>query len=233
MSKFPLSTIRHSAAHVLAQAVQVFFKDAKLAIGPAIDTGFYYDFELDRPLTDSDLEKIEVEMKRIINEGQEFKQYDMAKSDAIKLFKDTNQDYKCEIMDDLDVDNVSIYENGPFLDLCRGPHVDKTSQIGAVKLLKVSVHIGAVLKTTNATAYLWHCIFQSQGIKKYLFQLEEAKKRDHRKLGKELQLFSIQEDIGGGLVLWHPNGAAIRTVIEDHWRKEHQKNGYQTVFSLI
>ncbi len=109
MSKFPLSTIRHSAAHVLAQAVQVFFKDVKLAIGPAIDTGFYYDFELDRPLTDTDLEKIEVEMKRIINEGQEFKQYDMAKSDAIKLFKDTNQDYKCEIMDDLNVDNVSIY----------------------------------------------------------------------------------------------------------------------------
>ena len=232
MSKFPLSTIRHSAAHVLAQAVQVFFKDAKLAIGPAIDTGFYYDFELDRPLTDSDLEKIEVEMKRIINEGQEFKQYDMAKSDAIKLFKDTNQDYKCEIMDDLDVDNVSIYENGPFLDLCRGPHVDKTSQIGAVKLLKVSGAYWRGSENNKMLQRIYGTAFSNpKELKKYLFQLEEAKKRDHRKLGKELQLFSIQEDIGGGLVLWHPNGAAIRTVIEDHWRKEHQKNGYQTVFS--
>ena len=232
MSKFPLSTIRHSAAHVLAQAVQVFFKDAKLAIGPAIDTGFYYDFELDRPLTDADLEKIEVEMKRIINEGQEFKQYDMAKSDAIKLFKDTNQDYKCEIMDDLDVENVSIYENGPFLDLCRGPHVDKTSQIGAVKLLKVSGAYWRGSENNKMLQRIYGTAFSNpKELKKYLFQLEEAKKRDHRKLGKELQLFSIQEDIGGGLVLWHPNGAAIRTVIEDHWRKEHQKNGYQTVFS--
>ncbi|MEC8677977.1 MAG: threonine--tRNA ligase [Candidatus Margulisiibacteriota bacterium] len=232
MSKFPLSTIRHSAAHVLAQAVQVFFKDVKLAIGPAIDTGFYYDFELDRPLTDTDLEKIEVEMKRIINEGQEFKQYDMAKSDAIKLFKDTNQDYKCEIMDDLNVDNVSIYENGPFLDLCRGPHVDKTSQIGAVKLLKVSGAYWRGSENNKMLQRIYGTAFSNpKELKKYLFQLEEAKKRDHRKLGKELQLFSIQEDIGGGLVLWHPNGAAIRTVIEDHWRKEHQKNGYQTVFS--
>ena len=232
MSKFPLSTIRHSAAHVLAQAVQVFFKDAKLAIGPAIDTGFYYDFELDRPLTDADLEKIEVEMKRIINEGQEFKQYDMAKSDAVKLFKDTNQDYKCEIMDDLDVENVSIYENGPFLDLCRGPHVDKTSQIGAVKLLKVSGAYWRGSENNKMLQRIYGTAFSNpKELKKYLFQLEEAKKRDHRKLGKELQLFSIQEDIGGGLVLWHPNGAAIRTVIEDLWRKEHQKNGYQTVFS--
>ena len=167
-------------------------------------------------------------MKRIINEGQEFKQYDMAKSDAIKLFKDTNQDYKCEIMDDLDVDNVSIYENGPFLDLCRGPHVDKTSQIGAVKLLKVSGAYWRGSENNKMLQRIYGTAFSNpKELKKYLFQLEEAKKRDHRKLGKELQLFSIQEDIGGGLVLWHPNGAAIRTVIEDHWRKEHQKNGYQ------
>ena len=177
MSKFPLSTIRHSAAHVLAQAVQVFFKDAKLAIGPAIDTGFYYDFELDRPLTDADLEKIEVEMKRIINEGQEFKQYDMAKSDAVKLFKDTNQDYKCEIMDDLDVENVSIYENGPFLDLCRGPHVDKTSQIGAVKLLKVSGAYWRGSENNKMLQRIYGTAFSNpKELKKYLFQLEEAKK---------------------------------------------------------
>ena len=138
MSKYPLSTIRHSAAHVLAQAVQVFFKDAKLAIGPAIDSGFYYDFELSEPITDNDLEKIEKEMKRIINEGQEFKHYSMGKQDAIKFFGKDSQDYKLEIIDELDVDEVSIYENGPFIDLCKGPHVEKTSQIGAIKLLKVS-----------------------------------------------------------------------------------------------
>ena len=114
MSKYPLSTIRHSAAHVLAQAVQVFFKDAKLAIGPAIDSGFYYDFELSEPITDNDLEKIEKEMKRIINEGQEFKHYSMGKQDAIKFFGKDSQDYKLEIIDELDVDEVSIYENGPF-----------------------------------------------------------------------------------------------------------------------
>ena len=138
MSAFELSTIRHSAAHVLAQAVQVFFKDAKLAIGPAIDTGFYYDFELSSPITDQDLEKIEKEMQRIINEGQPFKQYNMSRKDAIELFHELSQDYKLELIDDLNVNEVSIYENGPFTDLCRGPHVEKTSQIGAIKLLKVS-----------------------------------------------------------------------------------------------
>ena len=138
MSKYPLETIRHSAAHVLAQAVQVFYKDAKLAIGPAIDTGFYYDFELSQPLTDADLEKIESEMNRIIKESQSFKQYSLSKQDAIDFFTDNNQSYKLEIINDLNVEEVSIYENGPFTDLCRGPHVENTSQIGAFKLLKVS-----------------------------------------------------------------------------------------------
>ena len=232
MSKYPLSTIRHSAAHVLAQAVQVFFKDAKLAIGPAIDSGFYYDFELSEPITDNDLEKIEKEMKRIINEGQEFKHYSMGKQDAIKFFGKDSQDYKLEIIDELDVDEVSIYENGPFIDLCKGPHVEKTSQIGAIKLLKVSGAYWRGSEKNKMLQRIYGTAFSNpKELKQYLFQLEEAKKRDHRKIGKELQLFSLQEDIGGGLVLWHPRGAAIRQVIEDLWRSEHQKHGYETVFS--
>ncbi|MGC6367914.1 MAG: threonine--tRNA ligase [Candidatus Marinamargulisbacteria bacterium] len=232
MSKFPLSTIRHSAAHVLAQAVQVFFNDAKLAIGPAIDTGFYYDFEVSTPITDDDLIKIEAEMNKIVNEGQEFKQYNLTKDDAISFFSKNNQDYKIEIINELGVDEVSIYENGPFTDLCRGPHVDKTSQIGAFKLLKVSGAYWRGSEKNKMLQRIYGTAFSSpKELKKYLFQLEEAKKRDHRKIGKELKLFSLQDDIGGGLVLWHPKGAAIRTVIEDHWRQEHQKSGYETVFS--
>ena len=232
MSKYPLETIRHSAAHVLAQAVQVFFKDAKLAIGPAIDTGFYYDFELTQPLTDADLEKIESEMNRIIKESQAFKQYSLSKQDAIDFFTNNNQSYKLEIINDLNVEEVSIYENGPFTDLCRGPHVENTSQIGAFKLLKVSGAYWRGSEKNKMLQRIYGTAFASpKELKRYLFQLEEAKKRDHRKIGKEQKLFSLQEDIGGGLVLWHPKGAAIRTVIENHWRNEHQKNGYETVFS--
>ena len=232
MSKYPLETIRHSAAHVLAQAVQVFFKDAKLAIGPAIDTGFYYDFELTQPLTDADLEKIESEMNRIIKESQAFKQYNLSKQDAIDFFTNNNQSYKLEIINDLNVEEVSIYENGPFTDLCRGPHVENTSQIGAFKLLKVSGAYWRGSEKNKMLQRIYGTAFASpKELKRYLFQLEEAKKRDHRKIGKEQKLFSLQEDIGGGLVLWHPKGAAIRTVIENHWRNEHQKNGYETVFS--
>ncbi len=232
MPKFPASTIRHSAAHVLAQAVQVFFKDAKLAIGPAIESGFYYDFELSQPITDGDLEKIEAEMKRIINEGQEFKHYNMQKKDAIDYFSKNQQDYKLEIIDDLGVEEVSIYENGPFIDLCKGPHVERTNQIGSIKLLKVSGAYWRGAEKNKMLQRIYGTAFANpKELKQYLFQLEEAKKRDHRKIGKELQLFSIQEDIGGGLVLWHPKGAAIRHVIEDLWRSEHQKQGYETVFS--
>lgn len=232
MSKFPLSTIRHSAAHVLAQAVQVFFKDAKLAIGPAIDSGFYYDFEFVEPITDAQLEKIENEMKRIINEGQEFKQYTMTRQQALDYFKANGEGYKCEIIDDLDVDELSIYENGPFIDLCRGPHVEKTNQIGAIKLLKVSGAYWRGSEKNKMLQRIYGTAFATQKeLKQYLFQLEEAKKRDHRKIGKEMQLFSLKEDIGGGLVLWHPRGAAIRQVIENLWREEHQKQGYSMVVS--
>ena len=232
MSKFPLSTVRHSAAHVLAQSVKILFDDVKLAIGPAIEDGFYYDFECKQPITEADLEKIEKEMKRIINEGQEFKQYNLDTSEANKLFEKENEKYKTEIISDLNVDEVSIYQNGPFIDLCKGPHVEKTNQIGAFKLLRISGAYWRGSEKNTMLQRIYGTAFHTpKELKKYLLQLEEAKKRDHRKIGKELQLFSLQEDIGGGLVLWHPKGAAIRQVIEDHWRAEHQKHGYQIVFT--
>ncbi len=232
MSKYPLSTVRHSAAHVLAQSVKILFDDVKLAIGPAIEDGFYYDFECKEAITETDLENIEKEMKRIINEGQEFKQYNLDTSEANKMFKKDNESYKLEIIDDLDVDEVSIYENGPFVDLCKGPHVEKTNQIGAFKLLRVSGAYWRGSEKNTMLQRIYGTAFHTpKDLKKYLLQIEEAKKRDHRKIGKELQLFSLQEEIGGGLVLWHPKGAAIRQVIEDHWRSEHQKHGYQMVFS--
>jgi threonyl-tRNA synthetase len=227
-----LSTIRHSAAHVLAQAVQKLYKNAKLAIGPAIDNGFYYDFELESPITDQDLESIENEMNQIIKEGQEFKHYTMSRDEAITFFLASNQDYKIEIINDLSLDEVSIYENGPFVDLCRGPHVENTRQIQAIKLLKVSGAYWRGNEKNKMLQRIYGTAFYSQKeLKSYLTQLEEAKKRDHRKLGKELQLFSLQEAVGGGLVLWHPRGAAIRDVIQDLWKSEHRKNGYQLVYT--
>ncbi|MGA0241766.1 MAG: threonine--tRNA ligase, partial [Candidatus Marinamargulisbacteria bacterium] len=186
MSGFPLSTIRHSAAHVLAQAVQVLFKDVKLAIGPAIENGFYYDFELDTPLTEGDLETIENEMRRIIKEGQSFSQYNMSTSAAIDYFNDRGQDYKTDIINDLGVDTVSIYENGPFTDLCRGPHVEKTSQIGAIKLLRVSGAYWRGSENNKMLQRVYGTAFKTpKELNVYLRQLEEAKKRDHRKIGKE------------------------------------------------
>lgn len=225
-----LQTLRHSAAHVLAQAVQVFFPDAKLGIGPAIEDGFYYDFELPESLTDSDLSKIELEMQRIIDEKQEFKQFDLSRDEAKKLLKGSNQIYKSELIESLDLSDYSFYENGPFVDLCKGPHLNSTDQIKAFKLLRVS---GAYWKGSEENAMLQRiygtAFFSAKELRLHLKKLEEAKKRDHRLIGKQLKLFSITDDIGGGLVLWHPKGAAIRNVIEQTWKELHSKHHYLLV----
>lgn len=229
---YSLETIRHSAAHILAQAVQKRYPEAKLGIGPAIDDGFYYDFDLPVTLNDDDLQAIEDDMNVIIKEKQPFKQYDLNKEDAIQKLKDANQDYKLELIDDLNLDTYSFYENGPFVDLCRGPHVDNTIQVPVIKLLKVS---GAYWRGSEKNKMLQRiygtAFADKKELKTYLRQLEEAKKRDHRLLGKELKLFSIQESIGAGLVLWHPKGALIRHLIEDLWKKEHFKSDYQLLYS--
>ncbi|MAH80409.1 MAG: threonine--tRNA ligase [Rickettsiales bacterium] len=225
-----LSTIRHSAAHVLAQAVQVFYPNAKLGIGPAIADGFYYDFDLDETLNDTDLEKIEKEMNRIIEEKQSFKQYDLPKEKALDILKNSNQNYKCELIKDLDLSEYSFYENGPFVDLCKGPHIETTAQIKAFKLLRVS---GAYWKGSEQNKMMQRiygtAFNSSKELRLYLKKLEEAKKRDHRLIGKKLKLFSIQEEIGGGLVLWHPKGALIRNIIEQEWKETHIENGYQLI----
>lgn len=224
--------LRHSTSHILAQAVIHLFPNAKYTIGPAIENGFYYDFDLEHPLTEEDLAKIEEEMKRIVQSKLPFERMELSKEEAIKLFKELNQPYKIEIIEEVEGDIVSIYKQGDFTDLCRGPHIPDTSYAKHFKLLSVA---GAywrgdeknkMLQRVYGTAFA-----TEERLKQYLNFLEEAKKRDHRRIGKELDLFSIQEEIGPGLILWHPKGAMMRKIIEDFWRDEHIKRGYYFVYT--
>ncbi|MBT6120784.1 threonine--tRNA ligase [bacterium] len=232
MAKFPLETIRHSAAHVLAQAVLHFFPTAQLGIGPAIENGFYYDFDLETSLTDEDLNKIEQKMEEIIKENQQFTSYSTDKETANSFLKEKNQTYKLDLIDSLDGDSFTFFENGPFVDLCKGPHVEQTREIGAIKLLRVS---GAYWRGSEKNPMLQRiygtAFSNRKDLKSYLKRMEEAKKRDHRLLGKTLDLFSITEEVGGGLVLWHPKGALIRHLIESYWKTEHLNNDYDFVLS--
>ena len=227
-----LATLRHSTSHVLAQAVLKLYPNAKLGIGPAINNGFYYDFDLDTPLSEEDLRALEDVMKDIINEQQSFKQYSLSKEETVALLEKSNQNYKCELVNDLKLTEYSFYENGPFTDLCKGPHIENTKQIKAFKLLNVS---GAYWKGSEKNKMLQRiygtAFFSPKDLKVYLNQLEEAKKRDHRKLGKELELFSIKEDVGGGLLLWYPKGSIMRNIIETLWKQEHAKQGYDLVYT--
>ncbi|MBH37692.1 threonine--tRNA ligase [bacterium] len=227
-----LDTLRHSTSHVLAQAVLKLFPDAKLGIGPAINDGFYYDFDIDTPITEDDLINIESIMSDIIKEGQPFTQFSLDKDSSLKKLEKSNQPYKCELIKDLQLDHYSFYENGPFIDLCKGPHIENTKQIKAFKLLKVS---GAYWKGSEANKMLQRiygtAFLNSKDLKIYLNQLEEAKKRDHRKLGKELSLFSIKDDVGGGLILWHPKGSIMRNIIETFWKNKHLEQGYDLVYT--
>lgn len=235
--------LRHSAAHVMAQAVLEKFPEGKVAIGPPIEDGFYYDFDLPRPLTPEDLEEIEARMREIIKNNSPFIREEVSADEARKIFKD--QPYKQELIDGLEegkVDEhgnpveekpvISIYKSDEFVDLCRGPHLESTGQINpkAIKLMNVA---GAywrgdehnpMLQRIYGTAWL-----SPKDLKQYLWRLEEAKKRDHRKLGRELDLFSVSENVGAGLVLWHPKGAMIRHLVERFWQDEHLKNNYSFV----
>ena len=225
-----LDIIRHSAAHLMAEAVKKLFPTAKVTIGPAIKDGFYYDFDFERPFTPEDLEAIEKEMLSSVGANKDFKRSVMCKAEAVKLFEGMGEDYKPEIMDDLGGDEFSIYTHGDFADLCRGPHVARTGQIKAFKLLSVA---GAYWRGDEKNKQLqriygtaWN---DPKALKKHLARLEEAKKRDHRKLGKQLDLFSFSEEIGPGMSLWHPRGMLLRAILEDFERKEHLKRGYQLV----
>ncbi len=225
--------LRHSASHIMAQAViHLFGKDVKYAIGPAIENGFYYDFDLEHSFTPEDLKKIETEMKKIVKEDYPFERKVVSKEEAVKLFEKLNQTYKLEIISEIPDDTVSIYTQGDFTDLCRGPHIPSTGYLKNFKLLSVAGAYWRGDEKNKMLQRIYGTAFATkEKLKNYLHFLEEAKKRDHRKLGKELDLFSINENVGPGLILWHPKGAMIRKVIEDFWKDEHIKRGYQFLYT--
>ena len=225
-----LEIMRHSAAHVMAEAVQSIFPDAKFGIGPAIEDGFYYDFDLPRPLNPDDLPLIETKMGKIIASNEPFIRKEVTKEEARRLF--ATQPYKLELIDEIPDEKVSLYQQGSFVDLCRGPHVSSTKEIKAFKLINIA---GAYWRGDERCPMLQRIYGVAFDTKKtldeHLKNLEEAARRDHRKLGKELDLFSIQDEAGPGLVLWHPKGAIIRRIIEDFWKDEHVKRDYEIVYT--
>ncbi len=225
-----LETMRHSAAHVMAEAVQSLFSDVKFGIGPATGDGFYYDFELPRNLIPDDLNTIEEKMREIVASDVVFTRDEVTKEEAREMF--ASQPYKLELLEDMGDETISIYKQGSFTDLCRGPHVNSAGEIVAFKLLSIA---GAYWRGNERRPMLqriYGTAFETEKeLSDYLEMLEEAAKRDHRKLGRELDLFSIHDEAGPGLIFWHPRGATIRRLIEDFWRSEHLKRGYDIVYS--
>ncbi|PKL50023.1 MAG: threonine--tRNA ligase [Candidatus Riflebacteria bacterium HGW-Riflebacteria-2] len=221
---------RHSMAHIMAEAVLKMFPDAQFGIGPAIETGFYYDFKLPRALTVEDLEAIEKEMEAGIKAKSPFIRKELSKEEAIKYFSETNQPFKVELINELGDQTITTFSHGGFTDLCRGPHVQDSGAVKHFKLLSVA---GAYWRGDEKRPMLqrvYGTAFSSkEELKEHLERLEEAKKRDHRKLGKELDLYSIHEEVGPGLVFWHPKGARIRHEIETFWKDQHYKHGYELI----
>ncbi len=229
-----LSILRHSVAHIMAEAAKELFPDLKVTIGPAIENGFYYDFDKAEPFTPDDLGRIEEKMRQLAAEAQVFERSELTVLKAVDFFKSLSEDYKVELIEDLardeGVEKVSLYRCGSFTDLCRGPHLPDTSWAVAFKLLSVA---GAywrgdenrpMLQRVYGTAF-----FSKKDLEQHLHLLEEAKRRDHRRLGKELDLFSISEEVGGGLIIWHPKGALLRATLEEFERQEHLRRGYELV----
>jgi threonyl-tRNA synthetase len=221
---------RHSSSHVMAQAVKRLYPEAKLAIGPPIQDGFYYDIDLGESINEDDLRRIEKEMDRIVAQKIPFEREVLPRDKAIELFRKLGEAYKVEMIEEIDEDTVSVYRQGDFVDMCRGPHVPDTGYVKSYKLLHTA---GAYWRGDEHKKMLQRLYgtswFDKKDLKTYLDRLEEARKRDHRKLGRELDLFSIEEEAGPGLVIYHPKGALLRTLIEDLEKKEHLRRGYQIV----
>jgi threonyl-tRNA synthetase len=224
---------RHSSTHIMAQAVKELFPAAQLTIGPALEDSFYYDFAYDRPFTPEDLENIERRAREIAKRKLAVTRRDLTKQEALELFRARGEHYKVELIEGFpDREPISIYTQGEFVDLCRGPHVPSTGHVGALKLLTTA---GAYWRGDERNPMLQRIYGTSFPTKAeldaHLAKLEEIKRRDHRKVGKELDLISIQDEIGPGLVLWHPKGAVIRLLIENFWREQHLRDGYELVYS--
>jgi threonyl-tRNA synthetase len=227
-----LETCRHSAAHIMAQAVKRLFPQVKITIGPAIDTGFYYDFDVDHAFSNEDLSRIEEEMKKIVQENFKFVREEISRDEAIQLFEKMGEFYKVEILKEIEDRTVSMYRQGEFLDLCRGPHLESTGKLKAFKLLSVAGAYWRGDEKNKMLQRIYGTAFPSKAeLEVFLKQIEESKLRDHRKLGRELGLFSIHPEAGPGLIFWHPKGGRIRWILEQFWRDEHFKRGYEFVYS--
>lgn len=228
-----LQIVRHSASHIMAHAVMdIFGSDVQVTIGPAVEDGFYYDFDKKEPFSTDDFEKIEQKMQSIVGGALPFRRREVSRAEAISLFTEKGQSYKVELIRDLDSEMVSLYEQGDFVDLCRGPHIPHTGFLKAFKIIKVA---GAYWRGDEKNAMLQRlygtAFADAKELRTYLHNLEEAKKRDHRKLGKELELFTISDQVGPGLILWQPKGARVRRLLEDYWKDEHYKHDYELLYT--
>ena len=228
-----LDILRHSAAHIMAQAVvELYGPDVKVAIGPATEDGFYYDFDRKEPFSPDDFAAIEARMQEIAAAALPFSRETLSIAEARKFFQDKGQPYKVELLDGIEAETVSIYRQGDFADLCRGPHIVNSSLLQSFKLMRIA---GAYWRGDEKRPMLQRlygtAFFDPKDLKKYLHHLEEAKKRDHRKLGRELELFTVSDMVGPGLILWQPKGALARRLIEDYWKDEHYRNGYELLYT--
>jgi threonyl-tRNA synthetase len=229
-----LNILRHSSAHIMAEAVLELFgeSDIKVAIGPSTSDGFYYDFDRKEPFSPEDFEAIEAKVKEIAAAALPFEKEVVSKSKAIQYFEERGEVYKVELLNEIEDDTVSFYKQGNFVDLCRGPHIPHSGLLRAFKMIRLA---GAYWRGDEKNPMLQRlygtAFFDPKALKKYLFQIEEAKKRDHRKLGKELDLFTISDQVGPGLILWQPKGALARKLIEDYWKEEHYRNSYELLYT--
>ncbi len=224
----------HSTSHLMAHAVQEIYPEAKFGVGPAIDAGFYYDIDINSTLRDEDLQKIEEKMVELSKNDKPFVREELKKDSAISFFKEKGDQYKLELLSEMDENNevISIYNEGSFTDLCRGPHLPSSGKIKYIKLLNISGSYWRGDEKNKQLQRIYGISFpKKKMLDDYLFLLEEAKKRDHRKLGKQLDLFSTHEEAGAGLIYWHPKGARVRLEIEDYWRKAHLEGGYEMLYS--
>ena len=228
-----IARMRHSTAHVMAAAVCKLYGDVKLDIGPATDDGFYYDFDLPDRISPDDFPRIEEEMRSLVAAKHPFERLDVSREEAEQLLRERNQTYKIERLADIpEGEPISFYRSGEFLDLCRGPHVESTGDIRAFKLISVAGSYFRGIETNPMLQRIYGVAASSpKELREILHRIEEAKKRDHRRLGKELDLFSIQDEVGPGLIHWHPKGARLRLLIEDFWRREHLRAGYELLYT--